>query len=99
MPSQMSGEGKPSGQIAQGTGPAGTAPAGGSTKIEPNQLLILRVLSLSLAIIVIDATLVIVAQDQSQEDCGTNLKALESITSLDALGFGGLLRAWGKLGD
>src|SRR3989454_2296550 len=99
MPSQMSGEGKPSGQIAQGTGPAGTAPAGGSTKIEPKQLLILLVLSLSLAIIVIDATIVIVAQYQIQKDFVINLKDLEWITSLYALVFGSFLLTWGKLSD
>ncbi|TMI51667.1 MFS transporter [Candidatus Bathyarchaeota archaeon] len=99
MPSQMSGEGKPSGQIGQGTGPAGTAPAGGSTKVEPKQLLILLVLSLSLAIIVIDATIVIVAQYQIQKDFGINLKDLEWITSLYALVFGSFLLTWGKLSD
>ena len=95
----MSGEGKPSGQIGQGTGPAGTAPAGGSTKVEPKQLLILLVLSLSLAIIVIDATIVIVAQYQIQKDFGINLKDLEWITSLYALVFGSFLLTWGKLSD
>src|SRR5437870_8717200 len=99
MPSQMSGEGKPSGQIGQGTGPAGTAPAGGSTKVEPKQLLILLVLSLSLAIIVIDATIVIVAQYQIQKDFRINLKDLEWITSLYALVFGSFLLTWGKLSD
>src|SRR5437667_12687297 len=99
MPSQMSGEGKPSGQIGRGTGPAGTAPAGGSTKIERKQLLILLVLSLSLAIIVIDATIVIVAQYQIQKDFGISLKDLEWITSLYALIFGSFLLTWGKLSD
>src|SRR5256712_1158126 len=99
MPSQMSGESKPSGQVGQGSGPAGTAPAGGSTKIEPKQLLILLVLSLSLAIIVIDATIVIVAQYQIQKDFGINLKDLEWITSLYALVFGSFLLTWGKLSD
>src|SRR5438552_733891 len=99
MPSQMSGEGKPSGQIGQGTSPGGTAPAGGSTKVEPKQLLILLVLSLSLAIIVIDATIVIVAQYQIQKDFGINLKDLEWITSLYALVFGSFLLTWGKLSD
>src|SRR5713226_2054335 len=99
MPSQMSGEGKPSGQVGQVSGPAGTAPAGGSTKIERKQLLILLVLSLSLAIIVIDATIVIVAQYQIQKDFGINLKDLEWITSLYALVFGSFLLTWGKLSD
>jgi EmrB/QacA subfamily drug resistance transporter len=95
----MSGEGKPSGQVGQVAGPAGTAPAGGSTKIERKQLLILLVLSLSLAIIVIDATIVIVAQYQIQKDFGINLKDLEWITSLYALVFGSFLLTWGKLSD
>ena len=95
----MSGEGKPSSQVGQVAGPAGTAPAGGSTKIERKQLLILFVLSLSLAIIVIDATIVIVAQYQIQKDFGINLKDLEWITSLYALVFGSFLLTWGKLSD
>src|SRR2546422_170984 len=99
MPSQMSGESKPSGQVGQGSAPAGTAPTGGSTKIERKQLLILLVLSLSLAIIVIDATIVIVAQYQIQKDFGINLKDLEWITSLYALVFGSFLLTWGKLSD
>src|SRR2546422_4991631 len=99
MPSQMSGESKPSGQVGQGSGPAGTAPTGGSTKIERKQLLILLVLSLSLAIIVIDATIVIVAQYQIQKDFGISLKDLEWITSLYALIFGSFLLTWGKLSD
>ena len=99
MSFQMSGESKPSGQKWEGTGPAGTAPAGGSTKIERKQLLILLVLSLSLAIIVIDATIVIVAQYQIQRDFGISLKDLEWITSLYALVFGSFLLTWGKLSD
>jgi EmrB/QacA subfamily drug resistance transporter len=95
----MSGEGKPAGQVGQGAGPAGTAPAGGSTKIERKQLLILLVLSLSLAIIVIDATIVIVAQYQISVDFKINLKDLEWITSLYALIFGSFLLTWGKLSD
>jgi EmrB/QacA subfamily drug resistance transporter len=94
----MSGESqsKPSGQTWEGASPAS---AGGSTKIEPKQLLILLVLSLSLAIIVIDATIVIVAQYQIQKDFGINLKDLEWITSLYALVFGSFLLTWGKLSD
>jgi len=94
----MSGESqsKPSGQAWEGASPAS---AGGSTKIEPKQLLILLVLSLSLAIIVIDATIVIVAQYQIQKDFRINLKDLEWITSLYALVFGSFLLTWGKLSD
>jgi EmrB/QacA subfamily drug resistance transporter len=86
--------------------PAGPAPGGpsspsaaGSTKIEPKQFLILFVLSLSLAIIVIDATIVIVAQYRIQQDFGISFKDLEWITSLYALVFGSFLLTWGKLSD
>src|SRR6267378_3221726 len=94
----MSGEsqGKPSGQTWERASPASGE---GSTKIEPKQLFILLVLSLSLAIIVIDATIVIVAQYQIQKDFGINLKDLEWITSLYALVFGSFLLTWGKLSD
>src|SRR5881296_354427 len=94
----MSGESqsKPSGQTWERASPAS---AEGSTKIEPKQLLILLVLSLSLAIIVIDATIVIVAQYRISQDFKINLKDLEWITSLYALVFGSFLLTWGKLSD
>jgi len=92
----MSGESqsKPSGQTGEGQ-----APAAGPTKIEPKQFLILLVLSLSLAIIVIDATIVIVAQYRISQDFNINLKDLEWITSLYSLVFGSFLLTWGKLSD
>src|SRR5467141_829716 len=92
----MSGESqsKPSGQTGEGQ-----APAAGPTKIEPKQFLILLVLSLSLAIIVIDATIVIVAQYRISQDFKINLKDLEWITSLYSLVFGSFLLTWGKLSD
>jgi EmrB/QacA subfamily drug resistance transporter len=94
----MSGESpsKPSGPTLEGASPASPA---GSTKIEPKQLLILLVLSLSLAIIVIDATIVIVAQYRISQDFKINLKNLEWITSLYSLVFGSFLLTWGKLSD
>jgi len=94
----MSGESqsKPSGQKWEGAGPPAAA---GPTKIEPKQLLILLVLSLSLAIIVIDATIVIVAQYRISQDFKINLKDLEWITSLYSLVFGSFLLTWGKLSD
>jgi EmrB/QacA subfamily drug resistance transporter len=61
--------------------------------------LILLVLSLSLAIIVIDATIVIVAQYRISQDFKINLKNLEWITSLYSLVFGSFLLTWGKLSD
>jgi EmrB/QacA subfamily drug resistance transporter len=94
----MSGESpsKPSGPTLEGAGPPSPA---GSTKIEPKQLFILLVLSLSLAIIVIDATIVIVAQYRISQDFKINLKNLEWITSLYSLVFGSFLLTWGKLSD
>jgi EmrB/QacA subfamily drug resistance transporter len=82
-------------------GPAwgGANPVAESAKIEPKQFLILLVLSLSLAIIVIDATIVIVAQYRIQQDFGISFKDLEWITSLYALVFGSFLLTWGKLSD
>jgi EmrB/QacA subfamily drug resistance transporter len=74
-------------------------PSKDSVKIEPKQFLTLFVLSLSLAIIVIDATIVIVAQYRIQQEFGINFKDLEWITSLYALVFGSLLLTWGKLSD
>ena len=70
-----------------------------SVKIEPKQFLTLLVLSLSLAIIVIDATIVIVAQYRIQQEFGISFKDLEWITSLYALVFGSFLLTWGKLSD
>lgn len=71
----------------------------GKGGIQRNQLLTLFVLSLSLAIIVLDATIVIVALPQISKDFVISLKDLEWITSLYALVFGSFLLTWGKLGD
>ena len=89
--------GKESGQDWQGS--AAQAEQAESGKIQPKQLLILLVPSLSLAIIVIDATIVIVALPQIQKDFSISLKDLEWITSLYALTFGSFLLSWGKLSD
>src|SRR6266704_1453485 len=69
------------------------------TGIEKKQVLTLLVLSLSLAIIVLDATIVIVALPTISNDFKISLKDLEWITSLYALVFGSFLLTWGKLGD
>jgi EmrB/QacA subfamily drug resistance transporter len=67
--------------------------------IEKKQVLTLLVLSLALAIIVLDATIVIVALPKISNDFQISLKDLEWITSLYALVFGSFLLTWGKLGD
>jgi len=73
--------------------------SGNRTGIERKQILTLLVLSLSLAIIVLDATIVIVALPTISHDFTISLKDLEWITSLYALVFGSFLLTWGKLGD
>jgi EmrB/QacA subfamily drug resistance transporter len=71
----------------------------GGTGIERKQILTLFVLSLSLLIIVLDATIVIVALPQISKDFTISLKDLEWITSLYALVFGSFILTWGKLSD
>src|SRR5215472_784831 len=73
--------------------------ASGKPGIERKQILTLLVLSLALAIIVLDATIVIVALPKISNDFQISLKDLEWITSLYALVFGSFLLTWGKLGD
>src|SRR3989442_14189463 len=88
-------QGKESGQNWEGS--ASQAAQSESGKIQPKQLLILPVLSLSLPIIAIDATIVIVALPQIQKDFSISLKYLEWTTSLYALIFGSFLLSWPKL--
>lgn len=73
--------------------------AKGGSGIERKQILTLFVLSLSLAIIVLDATIVIVALKTISQDFTISLKDLEWITSLYALVFGSFILTWGKLSD
>ena len=79
----------------QGQGQSTTGKSG----IERKQILTLLVLSLSLAIIVLDATIVIVALKTISVDFQISLKDLEWITSLYALVFGSFILTWGKLSD
>jgi EmrB/QacA subfamily drug resistance transporter len=57
------------------------------------------VLSLSLAIIVLDSTIVIIALPKISDDFKISLQDLEWITSLYALVFGSFILTWGKLSD
>lgn len=75
------------------------SPPSGKSGIERKQILTLFVLSLSLAIIVLDATIVIVALKTISVDFTISLKDLEWITSLYALVFGSFILTWGKLSD
>ena len=70
-----------------------------TTKVGPKQLVILLVLSLMLAIIVIDSTIVNITLPSIAKDFAISVKNLEWITSLYALVFGSFLLTWGKLGD
>ena len=76
----------------------GTSPAASST-LGRRQFIILLVLSLALAVIVIDATIVNIALPSIQRDFRVSVKDLEWIVSLYALIFGSFLLTWGKLGD
>src|SRR5215831_15306288 len=68
-----------------------------------NQILTLLVLCLSLAIIVLDATIVIISlpaiSSPPPTGFGIGFKDLEWITSLYALVFGTFILTWGKLSD
>src|SRR6266851_8402270 len=71
----------------------------GSDTINLRQTLVLAVLSLALAIIVIDATVVSVTLPSILKEFQISVQALEWITSLYALVFGTFLLTWGKLSD
>ncbi len=79
-------------------GAAQTSPSA-SSKVGPQQLLILLVLSLMLAIIVIDSTIVNIALPSIQKEFFISVKDLTWIVSLYALVFGSFLLTWGKFGD
>jgi EmrB/QacA subfamily drug resistance transporter len=70
-----------------------------SDTINLRQTLVLAVLSLALAIIVIDATVVSVTLPSILKEFQISVQALEWITSLYALVFGTFLLTWGKLSD
>src|SRR5215831_11417111 len=84
---------------------SGEAHSESSEKIhfDRNQILTLLVLCLSLAIIVLDATIVIISlpaiSSPPPTGFGIGFKDLEWITSLYALVFGTFILTWGKLSD
>src|SRR5215831_14696420 len=98
-PANSKGPDKPAGSGAPSSWDTGSGQTDGKGGIQRNQLLTLFILSLSLAIIVLDATIVIVSLPQISKDFVISLKDLEWITSLYALVFGSFLLTWGKLGD
>ncbi len=68
-------------------------------RIGGKQLVILFVLSLTLAIIIIDTTIVSVALPTIQSSFSVSVNDLEWISSLYALIFGAFILTWGKLSD
>jgi EmrB/QacA subfamily drug resistance transporter len=75
-----------------------SAPAAHS-RLGSRQLAILFTLSLTLAIIVIDTTIVSVALPTIQSSFSVSVNDLEWISSLYALIFGAFILTWGKLSD
>jgi EmrB/QacA subfamily drug resistance transporter len=69
------------------------------SRLGGRQLAILLVLSLSLAIIIIDTTIVSVALPTIQSSFSVTVNDLEWISSLYALIFGAFILTWGKLSD
>ena len=69
---------------------------GGATR---RQWLSLLVLSLGLAIVVIDTTIVNVAIPSIQQEFSASLKNLEWVNSIYSLVFASLIVTWGRIGD
>jgi EmrB/QacA subfamily drug resistance transporter len=69
------------------------------SKVGSRQLVILFVLSLSLGITIIDATIVSVALPTIQKAFSVSVNDLEWISSLYALVYGAFILTWGKLSD
>src|SRR5579862_9472207 len=95
---------------ARGEQPPGTMPNTASnqwqqpapsthSRVGGKQLVILFVLSLTLAIIIIDTTIVSVALPTIQSSFSVTVNDLEWISSLYALVFGAFILTWGKLSD
>jgi EmrB/QacA subfamily drug resistance transporter len=70
-----------------------------STRIDAAKLITLLVLSLALAIVIIDGTIVNIALPSIQTQFAISVNDLEWISAIYALVFGGFLLTWGRLGD
>lgn len=68
-------------------------------RISTQSWLILLVLSLGLAIVMIDATIVNVAIPSIQKDFGASLKDVEWVNSIYSLVYAALIVTWGRVGD
>jgi len=92
-PQKRAGEQQPNPWQGQGSAPDTHA------KVGARQLVILFVLSLSLAITIIDSTIVSVALPTIQKAFSVSVNDLEWISSLYALVYGAFILTWGKLSD
>ncbi len=77
----------------------GSQPTSTHSRVGGRQLVILFVLALTLAIIIIDTTIVSVALPNIQSSFSVTVNNLEWISSLYALIFGAFILTWGKLSD
>ncbi len=69
------------------------------TSVNTKNIVILLILALSLALIVIDSTVVNITLPAIQADFSVSVNDLEWISSIYALFFGSFILTWGKLGD
>src|SRR5437867_1657534 len=80
-------------------GGANQATHPGASRVGFRQLITLIILGLSLALIVIDSTIVNIAIPSIQKTFTVSVKDLEWISAIYALFFGSFILTWGKLGD
>jgi EmrB/QacA subfamily drug resistance transporter len=92
-PPKKAGEQQPNPRLGENSVPDTHA------KVGSRQLVILLVLSLSLAITIIDSTIVSVALPTIQKAFSVSVNDLEWISSLYALVYGAFILTWGKLSD
>jgi EmrB/QacA subfamily drug resistance transporter len=81
--------------MSQSPAATATAPEGATRR----QWLTLLVLSLGLAIIIIDGTIVNVAIPSIQKEFNASFKSLEWVNSIYSLVFASLIITWGRIGD
>ena len=81
--------------MSQSPAATATAPEGATRR----QWLTLLVLSLGLAIVIIDGTIVNVAIPSIQKEFNASFKSLEWVNSIYSLVFASLIITWGRIGD
>ncbi len=80
-------------------GNASQASHPGAARVGLRQLVVLVILGLSLALIVIDSTIVNIAIPSIQKTFAVSVKGLEWISAIYAIFFGSFILTWGKFGD